>query len=564
VSSAAGSVGLRFLLLSDFNAEPLADFLNNRETDPVCEIRVAPFGQVTPSLLEIGAGQKATDEYDGVIVWTRPEAVIAGYDRLLRGGTDRADTIRAEVEGFASIIVNAAARLRYLFFVTWTEPSFRRNFGIWSMRPEGSSLTLMRMHVELCDRLAQHSNIFILNSNAWFAEAGRKSWNFKLWYLAKIPFSPDVFEAAAADFKSAFRAIQGRSRKLIVLDLDDTLWGGVAGEVGWENVRLGGHDAIGEAFVDFQKALKTLNQTGVVLGIVSKNDESVALEVIDRHPEMVLRRSDFAAWRINWTDKAQNIVDIANELNLDLSSVVYIDDSPAERNRIRSALPAVAVPEWPQDIFLYPASLMEMRYFDKASITVEDRQRSSMYVVDRERSHARQHFQSVQDWLESLEMEVFVETLSRSNLARAAQLFNKTNQMNLASRRLSETELLNWSEAAGNELRVFRVSDKFGDYGLTGIIGLELNGGNALIRDYLLSCRVMGRGVEQLMLGMAIDSARSRGAAEIRAEYIPTAKNAPCLSFFKNVSKFDCASDRLFKWRIHDDYPFPHHIVVKS
>jgi FkbH-like protein len=351
---------------------------------------------------------------------------------------------------------------------------------------------------------------------------------------------------------------------VIVVDLDDTLWGGIAGEVGWENIRLGGHDAIGEAFVDFQKALKALSEGGVVLAIVSKNDEAVALEVIDKSPEMILRRSDFATWRINWNDKAQNIVDVANELNLDLSSVVYIDDSAAERNRIRSALPAVAVPEWPQDIFLYPSSLMELPFFDKAAITDEDRQRSRMYVVDRERSQTKQRFQSVQDWLESLEMEVSVESLSRSNLARAAQLFNKTNQMNLATRRLSETELLNWAEAAGNDLRVFRVSDKFGDYGLTGIVGLELNGGHALIRDYLLSCRVMGRGVEQLMLAMAIDTARSRGASEIRAEYIPTSKNAPCLSFFKDVSKFDCASDHLFKWPVREDYPLPRHIKVQQ
>jgi FkbH-like protein len=555
---------LHFLALSDFNAQPLADFLNNPETDPVCDIRVAPFGQVTQCLLEIAAGGTASGECDGVIVWTRPEAVIAGYDALLKGGTASADAVLAEVESFASTIINAAARVKHLFFVTWMEPHFRRNFGIWSMSPEGSSLVLMRMNAALCDRLSQESNIFILSANPWFAAAGRKAWNAKLWYLAKTPFSPEVWEAAAADFKSAVRAIQGRSRKLIVLDLDDTLWGGIAGEVGWESVRLGGHDAIGEAFVDFQKTLKRLSQTGVVLAIASKNDESVALEVIDRHPEMVLRRSDFAAWRINWVDKAQNIVDIANELNLDLSSVVYIDDSPAERNRIRSALPAVAVPEWPQDKFLYPASLMELAYFDKASITDEDRRRSNMYVVDRERSVTRQQFQSIENWLESLEMKVSVETLSRSNLARAAQLFNKTNQMNLATRRLSETELLNWSEAAGNELRVFRVSDKFGDYGLTGIVGLELNAGYALIRDYLLSCRVVGRGVEQLMLGMAIDSARSRGASEIRAEYIPTSKNAPCLVFFRSVSRFDCASDHLFKWRIHEGYPVPHHIVVKK
>jgi FkbH-like protein len=531
----------RFLLISDFNAQPLADFLNNPETDPVCEIRLAPFGQVTQCLLEIAAGKTESAEYDGVIVWARPEAIVSGDE-----------------------VIAAAARVKHLFFVTWSEPYYRRNFGIWSMRPEGSGLALMKENAALCGRLADQPNIFILNSNAWFAAAGRKAWSPKLWYLAKIPFSPEVFQAAAEDFKAALRAIQGRSRKVIVVDLDDTLWGGIAGEVGWENVRLGGHDAIGEAFVDFQKALKALSEAGVVLAIVSKNEEAVALEVIDKNPEMILRRSDFATWRINWTDKAQNIVDIANELNLDLSSIVYIDDSPAERNRIRTALPAVAVPEWLQDIFLYPSSLMELPYFDKAAITDEDRQRASMYVVDRERSQTKQRFQSVQDWLESLEMEVSVESLTGSNLARAAQLFNKTNQMNLATRRLSETELLNWAEATGNELRVFRVSDKFGDYGLTGIVGLELNGGHALIRDYLLSCRVMGRGVEQLMLAMAIDAARSRGASEIHAQYIPTSKNAPCLSFFKDVSKFDCASDRLFKWLVREDYPLPHHIKVET
>jgi FkbH-like protein len=557
-------VSSRFLVVSDFNAQTFADFLNNSETDSAGEVLLAPFGQVTPCLLEITGGKSASAEYDGIIVWTRPEGVIAAYDALLKGAAVPADTIRAEVEGFASILIHAAARVKHLFFVTWTEPSFRRNFGIWSMRPDGGSLALMKMNAALCELLAEQSNIFILNANAWFAAAGRKAWNAKLWYLAKIPFTPEVFEAAAADFKAALRAIQGRSRKLIVLDLDDTLWGGIAGEIGWENVRLGGHDAIGEAFVDFQKALKTLSQTGVVLAIASKNDEAVALEVIDKHPEMVLRRADFAAWRINWSDKAQNIVEIASELNLDLSAVVYVDDSPAERSRIRSALPAVAVPEWTQDIFLYPSSLMELPYFDKAAITAEDRQRSGMYVVDRERSQTRQHFQSVQDWLESLEMEVCVETLSRANLARAAQLFNKTNQMNLATRRLSEAELLSWSEKKGKELHVFRVSDKFGDYGLTGIVGLELNGGDAVIKDYLLSCRVMGRGVEQLMLWTAIDSARGHGATELRAEYIPTAKNAPCLSFFKNLSKFECASDRLFKWCIPDVYPLPRHIVVKT
>jgi len=420
---------------------------------------------------------------------------------------------------------------------------------------------LVKMNLVLCDRLARQSNVYVLNSNPWLV-SGSKAYSPKLWYLAKMPFTLEVFEAAAREFKRAIDAIEGRSRKLIVVDLDDTLWGGVVGEVGWENLRIGGHDPIGEAFSDFQKALKALTQTGIVLALASKNEEPVALEAIDKHPEMILRRSDFAAWRINWLDKADNIVDIAASLNLDLSSIVFIDDSAAERSRVQAALPAVAVPDWPQDAFLYASSLTALSYFDKTAVTTEDRQRTSMYIADARRTQTRHSFQSIEEWLHSLEMEVSIEQLSRANLARATQLFNKTNQMNLSTRRLGEEELWKWSTAAGNHFYVFRVSDKFGDYGLAGILGLASQNGAMRITDYLLSCRVMGRGLEQLMLGFAIDHARSAGVGEIMADYLPTAKNAPCLSFFRNGSKLECENDNRFVWRAANPYPWPAHISV--
>lgn len=551
------------LILSDFNAQPLADFLNRDENDPLCQAVVGPFGQVAPSLFRVSEG-KTSPDCDCLIVWTRPEAVIGAYDTLLKRGSVPADSLNAEVEAFATALIGAARRVKHLFLMSWTQAHFRRDFGVWGMQPGGATLSLMRMNVALSDRLSSQTNIHVLNAGAWISAVGPKAWNRKLWFLAKVPFSPEVFEAAAGTLKSALQSLRGRSRKLLILDLDETLWGGIVGEVGWEGVRLGGHDAIGEAFVDFQQAVKTLSQTGVVLAIASKNDESVALDAIDKHPEMVLRRTDFAAWRINWSDKAQNIAEIANELNLDLSSVVYIDDSATERSRIRSALPAVAVPEWPQDVFLYTESLAKLSCFDKASITSDDLQRGPMYVTDRERRQTRHAFQSMEDWLESLQMEVFVETLSRSNVTRAAQLFNKTNQMNLSTRRLSDAELLDWSARNENDLFVFRVSDKFGDYGLTGMIGLQLNHTHAVITDYLLSCRVMGRGVEEVMLSAAIASARSRDVPEIRAQYVPTAKNAPCLTFFKNGSRFRCDGNHLFRWRTADGYPLPHHIQVKK
>jgi len=430
------------------------------------------------------------------------------------------------------------------------------------MRPEGSAKMLMKMNVELCDRLSRQANVYMLDSGAWLASAGRKAYSAKLWYLAKILFSPEVFESAARDFKAGLQAIGGRSRKLIVVDLDDTLWGGIVGEIGWENLRIGGHDPIGEAFADFQKALKALRQSGIVLAIASKNDEHVALEAIDKHPEMILRRSDFATWRINWMDKAQSIADMAAELNLDPSSIVYIDDSPAERSRVRSALPAVVVPEWPQDVFLYASHLHELPYFDRVAITQEDQQRTGMYIADLKRTETRRSFQSIQDWLACLQIEVAVEELSRANLARAAQLFNKTNQMNLRTRRLGEKELLDWSMVPGHQLYVFRVADKYGDYGLTGILGLASHEGYIDVTDYLLSCRVMGRGVEELMLGVAIDHARSANKPEVRAEHVPTSRNAPCLSFFQNSSRFKSDGARSFSWRISDAYPMPPHISV--
>jgi FkbH-like protein len=225
-------------------------------------------------------------------------------------------------------------------------------------------------------------------------------------------------------------------------------------------------------------------------------------------------------------------------------------------------LPAATVPEWPEDGFLYASYLTELPYFDKVAITSEDRQRTNMYIADIQRTDTKKSFQSLGDWLQSLQMEVSVEELSAANLPRAAQLFNKTNQMNLTTRRLSETDLWKWSMAAGNHLYVFRVSDRFGDYGLTGILGFAADGDQFKITDYLLSCRVMGRGLEESMLAVAVDHAQAVGATEIRADYIPTLKNSPCLMFFKERSHFRANGDHSFTWRASDTYPPPLHISV--
>jgi FkbH-like protein len=308
-----------------------------------------------------------------------------------------------------------------------------------------------------------------------------------------------------------------------------------------------------------------MTNRGIVIGIVSKNTEAVAMEVFEKHPEMVLTRDEFAGWRINWEDKARNIAELADELNLGLQSVVFIDDNAFERARVHEALPEVFVPEWPEDPLLYARALQAMDCFDSATFTNEDRQRASMYAAEKKRASSRKDVNSLDQWLQTLEMTVQVEPVDESNLARIVQLLNKTNQMNLRTRRLTDTELVDWLQGERRCLRAVRVSDRFGDAGLTGIFSIETRNKAAHFTDFVLSCRVMGRQVEQTMVAVAAEEALHLGAQSLIAEYVPTPKNKPCLDFWKKSGFGADGSSSTFTWELDDLYPVPTHIrLVKN
>jgi FkbH-like protein len=371
-----------------------------------------------------------------------------------------------------------------------------------------------------------------------------------------------VYKEAVKDMKAALTGIQGHSKKIIILDLDNILWGGVVGDLGWEHIVLGGHDPGGEAYVDFQVALKSLTNRGILLGIVSKNEEATALEAIKSHPEMVLKLEDFAGWKINWQDKAQNIIDLVSDLNLGLQSAIFIDDNPVEQARVRETLSEVLVPEWPADSLLYTRSLLGLRCFDTPSISKEDVERTRMYDNEEQRNELRKSLSSLDDWLTRLEIKIKVEELHEVNLQRTAQLLNKTNQMNLATRRMTEKELLDWAKGDDNKLWTFRVSDKLGDSGLTGIVSLEVNSSYCQIVDFILSCRVIGRKVEETMLYTAIQYARGLGLKSIKAEYIATPKNKPCLEFWKKSGFQVNEKGNSFTWDLEKKYDLPKQIEI--
>ena len=554
-------VNYKCLLISSFNTSNFAGCMDNDPEQPHMETIQAPYGQVVPVLMQSNQQVWETDP-EFVVVWTQPGDVIRSFSTLRHKCHISETELIEEVDAFASAVTRVSDCVKAAFIPTWAIAPYDRGLGMLDMETGlGVSNVLMQMNLRLAEKLKGHPSCIVLNTQRWISLAGKKAFDPKLWYMAKIPFSIEVFSEATKDIKAAIRGLTGQARKLILLDLDNTLWGGLVGEVGWEKIRLGGHDHVGEAYADFQHTLKSLTHRGILLGIVSKNEESVGLEAINKHQEMILKLDDFAGWRINWQDKAQNIAELVSDLNLGLDSVVFMDDSPVERARVKDALPEVIVPDMPEDNTLYKSVLLNLNCFDIPSISQEDRTRTVTYVSERKRKAAKATVQSLDEWLKTLQMKVRVDVLNRANLSRTAQLFNKTNQMNLSTRRMAEWEIMDWSKPPNRSMWVFFVSDKFGDSGLTGIASLEIKESIGTIVDFILSCRVMGRRVEEAMLHTIVSYAKSRELREVQAEYVATPKNRPCRRFF-DESGFESVADDIFVWNTEKPYKKPEHITL--
>ena len=549
------------VVLSDFTPGDLVARLQASSDASSMAVLETPYGQVMSVLLE---GARA-DARDFAVVWTRPEAAIPSFQRVIANETVDATTLRADVDAYCDVLLRGADTWRVVFAVSWVRPPALRGRGMLDHRIGGVSWALGIMNQHFMQRLEAADRIFLLDAQRWIDAAGDTAYSTRGWYFGKIPFGTDVFAEAAQDLQASMRALVGETRKLIVVDLDDTMWGGVVGDVGWENLVLGGHDAEGEAHVDFQRALKRLASRGILLAIASKNSESVALEAIELHPEMQLRKADFVSWRINWSDKAQNIADLAAELNLGLQSVVFLDDNPVERARVRTALPEVLVPEWPTDKLQYPQALAALRCFDVAAISDEDVKRRELYALESQRAASlTQSVGSLDDWLAGLDIRVHAELLSARTLPRVTQLLNKTNQMNIATRRLTEAELSAWAALPNRELWALSVGDKFGDAGLTGILGLEAVGRICVVTDFILSCRVMGRCVEETMTHLAVSRAIAMHVGVVEAPFHPTKKNKPCLDYFlRSGFEMAVAADGATTFRRDTATPYERPSVVK-
>lgn len=388
---------------------------------------------------------------------------------------------------------------------------------------------------------AEHSNVKVIDITEFNRNYSKTElFDWKFYFISQMGMNPKLHKDFKAWFVKKLNSIAMKRKKCLVLDLDNTLWGGVLGEEGIEGIKIGG-DYPGKAFLYWQEALLNLSKDGVILTVCSKNNEADVLEAWEKNPFILLKKEQFAAYRINWVDKATNIKDLATELNIGLDSFVFIDDNPTERELIKQMLPNVAVPDFPEQPYELPVFFQHIveDYFKVYSVTDEDKKKTAQYKANAQRAQAQSAFTDFGAFLESLNIQITVETANEFNIQRIAQMTQKTNQFNLTTHRYTDADVRGFVEN-GWKIWCIGVADKFGDNGITGAFMVKPNGE---VDTFLLSCRILGKGIEIAFVKKIFILLDEVGVNELKAQYLPTAKNAQVKDFWEKVG-FTCIAEK--------------------
>ena len=418
--------------------------------------------------------------------------------------------------------------------------------------PQGQARLLRDLNHALAEACAGVADAHVLGYAALAARVGAGQWyDARMRLYAGLPLAQPAVRALAREYLKYARALLGLSRKCLVLDLDNTLWGGVVGEDGVHGIKLG-PTYPGNAFMEFQRAIQALRGRGVILGLASKNNPRDVDEVFEQHGHMVLGRGDFAATQIHWEPKSESLKRIAKELNIGLEHLVFADDNPAECEHVRLMLPAVTVIQLPPRPEDYVKALFEEGWFDALSLSAEDLQRSALYGQRAQAETLREASGSLEEFYRDLDMVVTFAPVDAKNLPRVAQLTVKTNQFNTTTRRYTEAEVAQRMADPAWRLVAVSVADRFGDNGLVGVMMAKQEGGALAVDTFLLSCRVIGRTVETAMLARLCAAARAAGADSLLGVVVPTPKNEPARDVFQRHGFTHEATDESGRsaWRL--------------
>lgn len=487
----------------------------------------APFGTYAQELLEPASNVKLF-EPDFIVLLLNWRDLGLSSDPSDDSGYDKSlgwikQLWRATQASFAGKLIQ----------VSFTPPAHDGNHSLSSLLPQGRSRSIRRINEEL---LSTASDRIILIDAERIAATFNGTWEDPLlWSSAKAYPALAALPLFAEHITSVIRAEIGLSRKLLILDADNTLWGGVIGEDGLDGIRLGPPSALGERYLEFQKYLKELNNRGVLLALASKNSPEDVLGVFKRHPSTVLSPDDFVSFKVNWNEKPANIRQIASELRLGLDSFVFMDDNPAERSAVRRELPEVIVPDISGEPSESIRALERGLFFQAVRLTQEDRARNASYHATATQPSLAASVGAVDEYLSSLSMSIDYGCVDAETITRVTQLINKTNQFNLTTPRYSQDEVRSFTTSPAYWSRWYRLKDRFADHGLIGVLIARLADKTWMIDTWLMSCRVIGREVESFMFRDLVLSARKLGAARIVARYCPTAKNSLVAKLLPNL-----------------------------
>jgi FkbH-like protein len=492
---------------------------------------------IQPTFFESGYNRYSEDVlFENPDLWNfKPDIVfihttwhnVSQFPQLMEPEAEVEQRVRREMDRFESVWEKIHTELGALII--------QNNFDLPHLRPLGNLEAsesfarvnfLMRLNAEFAKYARSHSRFLINDIHYLSAQVGLNGWHGRAyWYNFHMALSPTATVPLAQNVAAIVKSVYGKSKKCLVLDLDNTLWGGIVGDDGVQNLILGRDHPVGEAFLDFQRYVKDLQRRGILLAVCSKNDIENAKEGFS-HPDSILKVEDFSAFKANWNPKPGNMREIAAELNIALDSLVFVDDNPAERALVAEQLPEVAVPDVGSDVSRFAEVLEHERYFEVDRVVQDDLKRAVYYHSNAQRSTYQAGFSDYGQFLASLEMTAEISSFSAVYLERITQLINKTNQFNLTTKRYTSAEVESISRDAGFVTLYGRLADRFGDNGLVSVLIGRVSGETLEVDVWLMSCRVLNREMELAMFDALAEQCQARGIRRIVGVYIPSKKNS--------------------------------------
>jgi FkbH-like protein len=489
------------------------------------EIWEADFNQIERQVYDLSSELYAFKP-EMVIVFQSSHKLLDKYNKL--GSEKQTSLANNELESIEAIYSYLSGNLNAkIIYYNYTEID-DSIFGNYASKTESSFLyQLRKLNYELMLMAANKTNLYLCDISSIQNHVGKLNiFQPSIYLSTEMVLSIDVLPKVASRTVDLINALNGKFKKCVILDLDNTTWGGIIGDDGMENIQIGSL-GIGKAFSEFQNWIKKLKNRGIIVTVCSKNTESIAKEPFEKHPDMVLRLSDISVFIANWGNKVDNIRQIQSILNIGFDSMVFLDDNPFERNMVRENIPEICIPELPEDPANYLEYLYGLNLFETVSFSNEDSARTKLYQIEAERVKVQKKFTNEDDFLKNLEMVSVIEPFNKFNTPRMAQLSQRTNQFNLRTIRYSEADIERMSKSKDYFTFSFTLEDKFGDNGLICAVILNKEDKKTLFIDtWFMSCRVLKRGMEFFVLNTIANFAKENGFKVLRGEYIPTAKNA--------------------------------------